>query len=234
MSNELERFIKDNREDFDGADLPGDLWSKIEKQMQPPKKSLVIPMRWVKMAAAAAVIIAVGLITLKTVNTNKPTAEAVAGTNGSNPVKTIDTAENKEPLIAKQSNPDEDNDTAPATTLAKNENKKEEQTAADNTSTDDELFHFTKLIEIKQKQIQTIKHDSPELYDHFVADYNKLDKSYNELKEEMKTNPNKEVLLEKMIANLQLQIGLLNEQLKVVHQLNKLKKEKADEISKSM
>jgi hypothetical protein len=117
--------------------------------------------------------------------------------------------------------------------LAENERNAEEQINKESTASQ-EVYYFTKLIQVKQKQIASIRHDSPELYDHFVSDYKKLDASYNELKEEIKSNPNKELLLEKMIVNLQLQIDLLNQQLKVVRQLNKIKKDKADEISKSM
>lgn len=233
MNNELKKFVQQNRDEFDDMPLPAGLWNKIEDTIQPKKKSLVIEMKWVKMAAAAAVIVAVGLITFKMINTNpgKSTEEVTAKTTTQ--PKTNDTAATKEPAIAKQT-PAESTETPQqqSTELASNNIRKNE-----NTEADDEmgaLVHFTKIIHSKQKQLITIKKYSPELYEHFVADYNKLDKSYNDLKDEMKTNPNKEVLLEKMIANLQLQIDLLNEQLKVVREINKTKKDKANEISKTI
>ena len=230
MSNELERFARENREEFDSAEIPAALWDKIEQQIQPQKKSPVIKMGWMKMAAAAAVIAAIGLITFKVMN-NKTTGGEVVKNSTVTPVKTNDTPVIKEPVIAKQQPANEN--TSEQQTIAKNDTKPEAEIDNEN-SADQEMYHFTKLIQIKQKQLLSIKHDSPELYEHFVADYNKLDASYNDLKEEMKTNPNKEVLLEKMIGNLQLQIELLNQQLKVVRQLNKIKKDKADEISKTM
>ncbi|MBI2729765.1 MAG: hypothetical protein HYX40_03275 [Sphingobacteriales bacterium] len=246
-SNELEGFVKNNRDEFDDAPVPAGLWDKIEQQIQPKKtvrrnfnaggstagKSLVIEMRWVKMAAAAAVILAVGLITIKMINknTDNPTEDTVAKTTEQ--PKTNVTAVTPETSTAKQL-PAEGTETPqqqPAELASNNIPKNE------NTEADDEmgvLVHFTKIIHNKQKQLITIKKYSPELYEHFVADYSKLDKSYNDLKDEMKTNPNKEVLLEKMIVNLQWQIDLLNEQLKVVRQLNKTKKDKANEISKTI
>ena len=233
MSNELERYARENREEFDSSEAPAGLWDKIEQQLLPTKKkSPVIKMGWMKMAAAAAVIAAIGLITFKVVN-NKSASEGVAINNKITPVTTKDTPAAKEPVLAKQEPANESAGQQQSTELAKNETKTEAE--VDNeSSADQEMYHFTKLIQIKQKQLLSIKYDSPELYEHFVADYNKLDKSYNDLKEEMKTNPNKEVLLEKMIGNLQLQIELLNQQLKVVRQLNKIKKDKQDEISKTM
>ncbi|MBI1780996.1 MAG: hypothetical protein HYR66_06460 [Sphingobacteriales bacterium] len=243
MNNELKKFVQQNRDEFDDMPLPAGLWNKIEDKIQPKKparrslstggKSLVIEMRWVKMAAAAVVIAAVGLITFKMINTNsgKSTEEVVA--KKADQPKTNDTAVKEEPATAKQT-PTESTETQQqqSTSLASNNIRKNE-----NTEADDEmgaLVHFTKIIHSKQKQLITIKKYSPELYEHFVADYTKLDKSYNDLKNEMKTNPNKEVLLEKMIANLQLQIDLLNEQLKVVREINKTKKDKANEISKTI
>ncbi|MGE5107712.1 MAG: hypothetical protein ACM3H8_09215 [Sphingobacteriales bacterium] len=232
MNNELERFARENREEFDSAEVPPALWERIEQQISPAKKkSPIIKMGWMKMAAAAAVIAAIGLGTFKLMNNKNTGAEVVTNNTGVQN-KDNDTPTTKEPVIAKQE-PANENTNEPQTSLAENETPKESEINNQNDA-DQELYHFTKLIQIKQKQLLSIKHDSPELYEHFVADYNKLDVSYNELKEEMKTNPNKEVLLEKMIGNLQLQIDLLNQQLKVVRQLNKIKKDKANEISKTM
>jgi hypothetical protein len=239
MNNELEKFVKDNRDEFDEVPVPVGLWDKIEQQIQSQKpvnrslstggKSPVIKMGWMKMAAAAAVIVAVGLITFIILN-NKPVENGINTAKGETKPTTTDTV--KQPLIAQQT-PAAENNKEDQTTIVANENTQQPERTYE-SETDNELFHFTKLIKIKQKQLLTIKNDSPELYEHFVTDYKKLDASYNELQEEMKTNPNKEVLLEKMIVNLQLQIELLNEQLKVVRQLNKLKKDKANEISKTM
>ena len=231
MSNELEKFIKDNREEFDDMPLPAGLWNKIEEQIQPPKKPVVVKMNWTKLAAAAAVIVAVGLITLKVLNNKTDvTQNNVAANNetkkttepAGTPVENTSTAINETDITGKQT---------PALTQRSNNNN---VTNENNYNADAELFHFTKLVKIKLKQLLTIKDESPELYEHFAADYKKLDAYYNDLSEQLKTNPNKEILLEKMIANLQLQIGLLNEQLKVVRQLKNYKKDKANEIAKTM
>ena len=37
MSNELERFVNDNRDEFDDKNVPAGLWDKIEQQIQPKK-----------------------------------------------------------------------------------------------------------------------------------------------------------------------------------------------------
>ncbi|HET9057815.1 MAG TPA: hypothetical protein VFN30_13300 [Chitinophagaceae bacterium] len=227
MSQKLEDFVRSNRNEFDSSEIPSALWDRIERQILPSKKSPVINMGWVKMAAAAVVIGITGLLIFKLTDKNGTERGTIAKIVSSNTGK--DTQDIEKPLIANQ---DSGVNTEDQSGFANNDNKETEEQYS--TGRDEEIFHFTKLIQIKQQQLLSIKNDSPELYDHFVSDYKKLDASYHELREEIKNNPNKEVLLEKMIANLQLQIELLNQQLKVVRQLNKIKKDKANEISKTI
>jgi len=82
-----------------------------------------------------------------------------------------------------------------------------------------EVYHFTKLIETQQHELQQLEKENPELYRQFLGDINKLDSSYNALKNELPANPNREQLLEAMIRNLQLQTELLNQQLSIIKQI---------------
>lgn len=86
-----------------------------------------------------------------------------------------------------------------------------------------ELYHFTRLIELKQDEIKQLEKDNPSLYKEFITDINSLDSSYNRLKEELPTNPNREQLLEAMISNLQIQMNLLNQQLQIIQQIKQSK-----------
>ena len=84
---------------------------------------------------------------------------------------------------------------------------------------DQELYHFTQIINIKFREIQKIKGDHPELYERFSADLQKLDTAYQQLKEELPNQPNQEMLLQAMLQNLTLQIDLINRQLGIIEQL---------------
>lgn len=86
-----------------------------------------------------------------------------------------------------------------------------------------EVYHFTQLIELKQEELKQIEKDNPELYQQFLADINKLDSSYNNLKKELPSNPNREQLLEAMIENLKVQTDLLNQQLQIIQQIKQSK-----------
>ena len=87
-----------------------------------------------------------------------------------------------------------------------------------------EMYYYAKLVEIKHKELTSIEKDEPLLYRQFSGDVNKLDSVYRTLKKQLPENPNKEQLLEAMLQNLQLQMGLLNHQLDIIKQINHSKK----------
>lgn len=67
MGKNLERFVRDNRAEFDG-DRPSDaLWSKIEQALPVNQSTPVIPVRskkwkWISVAAAAILIVSAGAL----------------------------------------------------------------------------------------------------------------------------------------------------------------------------
>lgn len=97
----------------------------------------------------------------------------------------------------------------------------------------EEVYHFTKLIELKHTQLKKIEKEQPELYRQFAGDISKLDSNYQALRNELPGHPNQEVLLQTMIENLKWQIDLLNQQLNIIQKINKSKKSFNEKISKS-
>ena len=87
----------------------------------------------------------------------------------------------------------------------------------------EEVYHFTRLIGIKQKELNKLKKEEPELYKKFSTDIRRLDSSYQMLKTELPGNPNEELVLEAMIENLRIQIDLLNEQLSIIQKIKQTK-----------
>lgn len=83
---------------------------------------------------------------------------------------------------------------------------------------------FVKMIDSKQEELKTIAKEQPELYHEFTAAINQLDSSYNSLKSQLSATPNREMLLEAMIQNLQLQLNVLNQQLNIINQIKESKK----------
>lgn len=97
-----------------------------------------------------------------------------------------------------------------------------------------EVYHFTQLIELKQAELKQVEKDDPVLYKKFVIDIDKLDSSYNALKQQLPSNPNREQLLAAMIQNLQLQEDILNQQLQIIQQIKQSKKSTHETPGKSI
>lgn len=82
-----------------------------------------------------------------------------------------------------------------------------------------EVVQYTRLIDTKRTELKQMTEDNPDLYKEFATDLDRLEHSYRSLKADLPKNPNHEVLIQAMIQNLQLQINLLNEQLRVIQRI---------------
>jgi hypothetical protein len=81
MSNRLENFIRDNREQFDTDEPSPQVWKKIEQQVSPDaKKGNVVVMKFLRWSVAAAVIVLAGVGTYALLNKNSGTNAPVAET----------------------------------------------------------------------------------------------------------------------------------------------------------
>jgi len=95
-----------------------------------------------------------------------------------------------------------------------------------------QMNQFVKMIDTKQEELKLLAKEQPELYQQFTKAIHQLDSSYNTLKNQLSATPNREMLLEAMIQNLQLQLNVLNQQLNIIHQIKESKKynhEKSDQ-----
>jgi len=94
-------------------------------------------------------------------------------------------------------------------------------------------IQYTSLIETKRTELKSISKSDPELYKEFSSQIAKMDSTYKKLNSDLATSPNQERVLHAMIRNLQIQTEVLNQQLNVIEQFNKMKKQQNNE-SKSI
>lgn len=87
-----------------------------------------------------------------------------------------------------------------------------------------QIYHFQEIIGLQQSALKQLEKEYPKLYKQFVGDITELDSSYQSLKTNLPTNPNREMLLEAMIQNLQLQSELLNKQLLIIKEIKQKSK----------
>jgi len=191
--NNLEKFIRDNRENFDAYKPSDGVWNNLEKEFGAvPAKGLIRSMSWRKWAAAAAVLIFVstGIIFL----VKKDSAQLDPGATAK---------------------------TVPAQPKA---NSNDADIAGIDPEYAKEVTQFNQIIEARYVELKKIEKEQPALYSQFAGDISKLDASYKALRSQLPVNPNKEMLVQAMIQNLQLQIDLLNQQLNIIHQIKQSKK----------
>ena len=230
MSSPLEKFILENREKFD-ADAPDPrVWEKISERMNPeaekikPMRSLPFK-RWLA-AAAAIVILGMTVILYYSIHQNKP-AEPIAET------KPHIVPDNNLPAVTQPvdspAHPAQQNVVTP-----QNINQNNQTQASSENGENKEMYYYAKLIELKHGELKTLEKDEPLLYRQFSGDVLKLDSVYHSLKTQLPNNSNREQVIEAMISNLQLQIGLLNRQLNIIKQIKHSKKSAYEKAYKSV
>jgi hypothetical protein len=82
---------------------------------------------------------------------------------------------------------------------------------------------YASLIESKRTELKSIAKSDPELYREFSAQIAEMDANYKELNKDLATSPNQERVLRAMIHNLKIQMDVLNRQLGIIEQMNKMK-----------
>lgn len=227
MSNRLEDFVNNNREEFDKFEPGPVVWHNIQQELKKPagKKGILISVNILRWSAAAAIVLVLGAGAYYFLGNKKNAAELAAGTG--------EPKSNNLPVI-----PPHDTPKATPVDTQHTETKQEEMQLAKNEDSNDqsyseELYHYTRLVELKQNEIKKIKKDEPLLYQQFAGDFNKLDSTFHILKKQLPVNPNREQILEAMIQNLQYQEALLNQQLNIIKKINNTKKQAYEKAYRS-
>jgi hypothetical protein len=235
MSSPLEKFILENREKFDAETPDSRVWEKINEKLKPESEKITpvrsIPFkRWL---TAAAAVVLVGLTAVIYYSVHQIRTTEVAGTkpihkDSSNnlpvintPVDTSAQIAKKDPVIPQKINPENQESVNPSKELPE-------------TGESKEMFYYAKLIELKHEELKTLEKDEPLLYRQFSGDVQKLDSVYHSLKTQLPNNSNREQVIEAMISNLQLQIGLLNKQLDIIKKIKHSKKSAYEKAYKSV
>lgn len=208
----LETFIQQHKETFDECTPSDALWHRIERELNIPDKQSgkVYSHKWMRIAAAVAVFLAVSIIIYQTTiskniaptitHTQTPPPSADSNKGLMVPIPETEDSNNS-PLLADQ-----------------------KQTPSDALE-EEALYHYSRLIEIKQEQMAKLTENEPELSKEFATDMEALESEYKALKQQFKEGLNREQLLEAMITNLKMQADLLNKQLNILKEIQKKKNE---------
>ncbi len=230
MQDKLKNFIQKNKAGFDDVNPSKDLWQNVEKNLPVKQKKRIIKLysRHISWAAAAIIFMVAGALIYKYVfekNGKQEYDYMVAGNtpphNYNSPTPPIDRS-NEITANTDRSPNNETKYKVPITDATKN---KQTQTTKGKKKSqiNEELYHYAKLIEIKQNKMQALQNKNPQLYSRFAEDLQTLQTSYKQLSKELNKSINNERVLQAMMQNLKMQSNLLNKQLEITQQLNDLK-----------
>ncbi|HXB29972.1 MAG TPA: hypothetical protein VNW49_09145 [Puia sp.] len=236
MSSPLEKFILENRDNFDAESPNPRVWEKINERMN-PETDKPIPIRTMSfkrwMAAAAAVLLVAMSGTLYYSLRKNKIQSSVAGIND----RRKESSNRPAGINPPSDSPVQVTGTIPERKIPDAQDQvitsKTDNTSPDNGDSK-EMYYYTKLIELKHEELKTLEKDEPLLYRQFSGDVQKLDSVYHTLKTQLPNNSNREQVIEAMISNLQLQIGLLNKQLDIIKKIKHSKKTAYENAYKSV
>ena len=87
---------------------------------------------------------------------------------------------------------------------------------------------YTQLIH--QKQAELMSYQDEQLTGEFLAELDRLDSMYSQLKKTYQTSANDEIILDAMINNLQLRMDILSQQLNILNTLKQSENESYETI----
>ncbi|AMM51424.1 hypothetical protein TH61_09885 [Rufibacter sp. DG15C] len=90
---------------------------------------------------------------------------------------------------------------------------------------------FVSIIEQKESQLQEYDLKALGMEKEWEQEAKALDASYNQLKQELYTTPNKAELIQAMSDNLKMRIAILNRQLAILENIQTVKKQSTDETT---
>jgi hypothetical protein len=201
MEDNLQRFVTEHRAGFDVQEPPAGLWNRIEPALQPAKTRRTPVFKMLWLKAAAAAMIVFLAGTGAYYLLKKNTPAAAGPVAAALPDST-----------SKEQGPDTNGIASLAPGQA------------------GQVYQFASLIETKKNELKAMAGGQPELYRRFESDFYQLDSSYQVLKEQLSLSPDREVLLEALIINLEMQLQVLNKQLDVIQEIKNSKNKKDENI----
>jgi hypothetical protein len=89
--------------------------------------------------------------------------------------------------------------------------------------------YYMSVIHEKQQERNAYDLQKLGLAKDFAGELAQLDSAYVQLKKQLVSNPNKQMVIDAMVRNLQIRIGILNQQLEVLNQIQEVKTPQKDE-----
>jgi len=200
MENEFEKYLQQNRDRFENGSPSPRVWEKLQRDIveHQYRRHRVIRMRRITWGIAASILLCIGV----TIAILKPRSQATPTTIVNN-VSQRDSMIDNQKLMAQKMELDSAERVAGVT----------------DDKTRESLFHYTKLIETRQKEMAALRQVDPDLYARSQKALTDLDVVYNRLKKQLPKSIDQQKILKSLIQNLKMQEQILNNQLQLLEEL---------------
>ena len=203
MENEFEKYLQQNKDQFEKGSPSPRVWEKLQRDLieHQAHKYRIIRMRRIGWSVAAAILICLSLVIML--------------------VKT----EEKDRMLVHNNNNNNNNNTKDSSIIKRKLAAEIELDSLDRVKgiTDHEarrsLFHYSRLIESRQKQMAILRQVNPDLYISSQKVLIDLNQQYRRLQKQLSGSPDRQKVLKALIENLKMQEQILNNQLQLLEEL---------------
>ncbi|MDD5570003.1 MAG: hypothetical protein PHD97_02495 [Bacteroidales bacterium] len=229
QNDKLEKFISDNRREFDDKEPSPDMWSRIEKKIERKKQKRI---NWLSVSwkAAAAILIFIMSYYFHKYYDNKP-QQTIVAVKINKPVRNI-----SKPVIKKiTEEPKKEviQNTVIKKNFAQNKRKAVYKKPVENIiekQIEEVNGYYTYIIENKKKEIFHFANAEIDTKNEINVEFSVLDKNLKELRNDLNDNVNNEEIIEAMIQNYRIKLDILENILGQLKNKNKQKDEKEYKI----
>jgi hypothetical protein len=200
MENEFEKYLQQNRDRFENGSPSPRVWEKLQRDIveHRSRRHRVLRMRRISWGIAASILLCVG-VTVVLLKNNSQLNRNVITDNASYRDSVID----RQKIMAQKMDLDSAERVAGVT----------------DGKTRESLYHYTKLIETRQKEMAALRQVDPDLYARSQKALTDLDVVYNRLKKQLPQSIDQQKILKSLIQNLKMQEQILNNQLQLLEEL---------------
>lgn len=238
MKDRLQRFVRDNREDFDTEEPSEALWLKLSQKLPEGENNDVVH------PAATADNTQVAIVHESFQNGRSYNPFFLSKPKGEGGAFDKATAQ---PVINDNSKNSRSNqwNWRVAASIAlliglgwtgysvyqNYDTTESSEMALSNPVFAQQVNQYTQLIDTKRAELSQMTKSNPALYQEFQGELEELERSYQNLKIDLPKNPNQEIVIQAMIQNLQWQIDLLNRQLDIIQRIKNKNNHANDKIA---
>ncbi len=200
MENEFEKYLQQNKDRFEKGSPSPRLWEKLKSGLEDhhQRRARVVRMRRIGWGIAASILLCIGVTLV--IFKNKGRVNRDANTrNTTHRDSVIDMQKITAQKIAADST--------------------ERIAGVTDDKTRQSLYHYTRLIETRQKEMATLRQIDPGLYAKSQKALTDLDEVYNRLKKQLPQSVDQQKILKSLIENLKMQEQILTNQLQLLEEL---------------